>query len=309
MRNSIPSFLLMPDARGSVPAGHAGRSVSFVERGIAAFARLMRDTFVQWELSSQTGLLQCVDARVKLLFWFAALVVISFRKEALPLAQICFFTALLALIARVKLRNLYGRVLPLTFLFGFLVSAPAMLNIIIPGTVVVTLYSFSSPLMIWKMSIPQQIGITEEGALVCFRLVLRVFASLSISFLMLSVTPFSEIVRALKLFRVPDSLLLVLTLTYKYLYLFAQMILDMYRAKKVRLVTGISAADYRAWSAGRMATVFRKTQTRADDIYRAMLCRGFSGEIRLAGQPSRQKKAGSIGPVLLAFFVLAALLV
>lgn len=308
MKNKIPSFLLTPDANGSVSALHVSRSVSFVERGIAAFARVMRDTFVQWELSSQTGLLQSLDARVKILFWLAALVVVSFKKAALPLAEICLFTALLAFIARVNVRSLYGRVLPLTFFFGFLVSSPAMLNIITPGAIVVTLYSFSAPLMLWKISIPQQIGITEEGTLVCFRLVLRVFASLSISFLMLSVTPFSEIVRALKLFRVPDSLLLVLTLTYKYLYLFAQMILDMYRAKKVRLVTGISAADYRAWSASRMATVFRKTQTRADDIYRAMLCRGFSGEIRLAGQPSWQK-AGSIGSVLLAFFVLAAILV
>ncbi|HSW62066.1 MAG TPA: cobalt ECF transporter T component CbiQ [Dissulfurispiraceae bacterium] len=308
MKSNIPSFLLASDARRTDAAGGKNRSVSFVERGIAAFARLMRDTFVQWELALQKGFLQSLDARIKVLFWFTVLVVVSFKKAVVSLACIGLLAAALVIIARVPLRSVYGRVLPLTFFFGFLVSAPAMLNIITPGSLVVTLLSFTAPMSYWGISVPQQIGITEDGALVCLRLVLRVFASLSISFLMLSVTPFSEIVRALKLFRVPDFLLLVLTLTYKYIYLFARMILDMYRAKNARLVRGISAADYRAWSAGRMATLFRKSQVRADDIYRAMLCRGFSGEIRLAGRQPFQK-GRSAGTLLLFFFVLAAALV
>ncbi|KAF0181018.1 MAG: cobalt/nickel transport system permease protein [Nitrospirae bacterium] len=308
MRSSIPSFLLAVEARGAVEAEGKSGSVSFVERGIAAFARLMHDTFIQWELASRKGLLQSLDARINVLFWITMVVIVSFKKTIVSLVCIGLLVFVLAVIARISLRNVYGRVLPLTFFFGFLVSAPAMLNIITPGSLVVAFFSLSAPMTFWNIAVPQQIGITEEGVLVCLRLMLRVFASLSISFLMLSVTPFSEIVRALKMFRVPDSLLLVLTLTYKYIYLFARMILDMYRAKNARLVLGISAADYRAWSAGRMATLFRKSQVRADDIYRAMLCRGFSGEIRLAGrQPSINVR--SAGAFLLVFFVLVSALV
>ncbi|HSV27716.1 MAG TPA: hypothetical protein VLH60_07470, partial [Sedimentisphaerales bacterium] len=64
MRSSIPSFLLAAEARGAVEAEGKGGSVSFVERGIAAFARLMHDTFIQWELASRKGLLQSLDARI-----------------------------------------------------------------------------------------------------------------------------------------------------------------------------------------------------------------------------------------------------
>ncbi len=308
MKTNIPAFLLVENAERLAASCGNKRSVSFVERGFATFARLMQDTFAQWELASRNGVFQSIDARIKVLFWLFMLVVISFKKAVFPLLIIVFMVAAIVVVLRIHPGSLYGKVLPLTFFFGFLVSAPAMLNIITPGTLVVTFFSFNAPVMFFGVAVPQHIGITEEGMLICIRLVLRVFASLSLSFLMLSVTPFSEIVRALKLFRVPDSLLLVLTLTYKYIYLFALMILDMYRAKNVRLVAGISAADFRAWSAGRMATVFRKTQMRAEDIYRAMLCRGFSGTVQVAGQRSLQKRDYA-GAYLLAFIVLLAGLV
>ncbi len=308
MGNNIPSFLLLPDAARPAASGRRRRSVSFVEMGIAVFARLMRDTFVQWEHASRKGVLQSLDARIKVSFWLVLVVVISFKKTVLSLACIGLLVFALGVISRIPLKNVYGRVLPLTFLFGFLVSAPAMLNVITPGSVIVPIFSIAAPMSLWSIYVPQQIGITEEGVLVCLRLVLRVFASLSVSFLMLSVTPFSEIVRALKLFRAPDSLLLIFTLTWKYICLFAQMILAMYRAKSMRLVLGVAAPDYRAWSAGRMAAVFRKTMSRADDIYRAMLCRGFSGEIRLAGLKPLQRRDYA-GACFLTVFVLTAALV
>jgi len=308
MKNSIPQFLLLENP--SSQAGGDGRrgSPSLVDCGMAVFARLLQEMFVQWAFASRSGLLQLLDARVKVLFWLLLLVIISFKSTVTSLACIAGMIAMLTLGARVGLGHVYGKVLPLTFFFGVLLSAPSMLNIFAPGAVVFPLITLHDPVTILTITIPQQIGITEEGLTICFRLVLRVFASLSLSILMLSVTPFPEIIRALKLFHIPDFLLLILTLTGKYIYLFAQTVLDMYRAMKVRLVLGITSADFRAWSTGRMASIFRKTQLRADDIYRAMLCRGFSGEIRLAGARHLRKNDWA-GACVLAVFVLAAILV
>jgi len=309
VKNSIPQFLLLENPPAQ--AGGDGRrraSLSLVDRSMAVFARLLQDIVVQCDLASRSGLLELLDARVKVLFWALLLVIISLKSTIVSLASIAAMIIMLMLGARVGFGHVYGKVLPLTVFFGFLLSAPSMLNIFVPGTVILPLITLQDPVSVLTITIPRQIGITEEGLVICLRLVLRVFASLSLSVLMLAVTPFPEVVRALKLFRVPDFLLLILTLTGKYIYLFAQTVLDMYRAMKVRLVFGISAADFRAWSTGRMATIFRKTQMRADDIYRAMLCRGFSGEIRLAGsrQPGR---ADWLGAGVLAVFVLAALVV
>lgn len=308
MKNSIPQFLLLENP--PAPSGGNGRrrAHSLVDRGMTVFAGLLQDIMIQWALASRAGLLQVLDARVKVLFWVLLLVTISFKSTVPSLAGIAAMTVVLTFGSRVGLGRVYGKVLPLTFFFGVLLSAPSMLNIFSPGTMILPLITLQGPVPVLTMTIPQQIGITAEGLTICFRLVLRVFASLSLSILMLSVTPFPEIIRALKLFRIPDFLLLILTLTGKYIYLFAQTVLDMYRAMKVRLVLGMTNADFRAWSTGRMAIIFRKTQLRADDIYRAMLCRGFSGEIRLAGS-GRLRKSDWAGACVLAVFVLAAILV
>lgn len=308
MRNNIPQFLLLENPPVQTVGDGRRTSFSLVDRGVAVFARLLQEIFVQWDIASRCGRLQLLDARVKVLFWVLLLMIISFKSTVYSLACIAGMIAMLTLGARVGPGHVYGKVLPLTFFFGVLLSAPSMLNIFAPGTLVFPLITLQGPVSVLTITIPQQIGVTEEGLTICLRLVLRVFASLSLSILMLSVTPFPEIIRALKLFHVPDFLLLILTLTGKYIYLFAQTVLDMYRAMKVRLVLGISSADFRVWSTGRMATIFRKTQMRADDIYRAMLCRGFSGEIRLAG--ARHLCISDwAGAGLLAVFVLAATLV
>lgn len=308
MKSSIPQFLLLENPPVQAIGDGRRASHSLVDRGMTVFARLLQDIFIQWDLASRSGLLQLLDARVKVLFWVLLLVIVSFKSTVISLACIAGMIAMLMIGAGVGLRQVYGKVLPLTFFFGVLLSAPSMLNIFVPGTMILPLITLHGPVSILTITIPQQIGITEEGLTICLRLVLRVFASLSLSILMLAVTSFPEVIRALKLFHIPDFLLLILTLTGKYIYLFAQTVLDMYRAMKVRLVFGISSADFRAWSAGRMATIFRKTQLRADDIYRAMLCRGFSGEIRLAG--ARHLRTNDwAGAGVLAVFVLAALLV
>jgi cobalt ECF transporter T component CbiQ len=307
MSTDIPPFLLNKAQPPILPAGRHSRALSHMDRGIAGFARIIQHTFIQCELASRRGFLQSLDARTKVLFWLLLLVTISLKTTVFSLTMIAVALAFLAMLSRVSLIFLYGRVLPLALFFGFFVSAPAMLSVISPGKVVVPILELAHSHEFWIYSIPRHIGITGEGIIICSMLTLRVFASLTLSFLIVATTPFSEIVRALKLFRIPDTLLLILTLTYKYVYLFAQMITDMYRAKKVRLVLGISASEFRHWSAGRMVTVFRKTEQRVDDIYHAMLCRGFSGEIRLLGEPAF-KFSDMISAGALAVFVLAALL-
>jgi cobalt/nickel transport system permease protein len=308
MNADIPSFLLKKAETPSPAAGGKFRSVSYIDHGITGFARIIQDVFIQWELASHKGFLHELDSRAKILFWIVLLVVISLKNTVFGLLIIAMALALLIVISRVNPMNLYGRVIPLSLFFGFLVSAPAMLNIVSPGTIVVPIIELSRPYSFWIYSVPQHIGITEEGVAISAMLTLRVFDSLTLSFLILATTPFTEIVRALKLFRVPDTLLLILTLTYKYVYLFSRVIADMYRAKKARLVLGISASEFRKWSAGRMALVFRKTEQRVEDIYNAMVCRGFSGEIRLMGETAI-RTSDVIGALALASFVLAVSLV
>jgi energy-coupling factor transporter transmembrane protein EcfT len=176
---------------------------------------------------------------------------------------------------------MYKKVLLLGFFFGFLLSVPSALNVIVPGRVVIPLVTLSASYDFWIYHIPQVIGITEEGVSRVSILTLRVIDSLSISFLVLYTTPFAEIIKALKIFRVPDTFLLIITMTYKYIYTLAGIVSDMYLAKKARLAAVTGNREAREWIAGRVAFIFKRTGAECDEVYKAMTARGFSGEIRL----------------------------
>ena len=90
-------------------------------------------------------------------------------------------------------------------------------------------------------------------------------------------------IKALKMLKVPDTFLMVINLTYKYIFIFAKTVEDMHLAKKSRMVGDTSDSDARKWVAGRIALVFKKTQLRCEDIFRAMVSRGFSGEVKMYG--------------------------
>jgi energy-coupling factor transporter transmembrane protein EcfT len=51
-------------------------------------------------------------------------------------------------------------------------------------------------------------------------------------------------------------------------------------ARESRTLTRGSAAENRSWVIGRMAFVVRKSVKTADDVYDAMLARGFDGSVR-----------------------------
>jgi energy-coupling factor transporter transmembrane protein EcfT len=106
--------------------------------------------------------------------------------------------------------------------------------------------------------------------------------SLTISLLVIHTTPFHKIIKALKVFRVPDTFLLIITLSYKYIFVFAKTVENMYLARKSRLVGMVKNDEARMWIAGRIVFMFRKTMARYEEVYSAMVARGFCEEVKLS---------------------------
>jgi energy-coupling factor transporter transmembrane protein EcfT len=96
-------------------------------------------------------------------------------------------------------------------------------------------------------------------------------------------TPFQEIIKALKVLKVPDTFIMIITLCYKYIFIFSKTVEDMHLAKKSRMIREDSHAEAREWIAGRLVFIFRKTRLRCEELFKAMIGRGFSGPIRLHG--------------------------
>jgi cobalt ECF transporter T component CbiQ len=281
MKSKVPAFLLGSPPALSKTRGGGKVDISYLDKGIRDFASLFTEGYAQWELSSRRGFLHDLDARIKIVFWIMLIVVISLKRAVLPEAMIFIFIFLLAAFCRLNLIAFYKRVLLLGFAFGFIISIPSAFNVIVPGKVIIPVITLSRPHDFWIYHIPQVIGITDSGVSLVSLLTLRVLNSLSVSFLILYTTPFAEIVKALKVFRVPDTFLIIISMTYKYIFTFAHIVSDMYLAKKARLACGNGRKEAREWIAGRIAFVFKKTQIECEEVFKAMNARGFSGEIRL----------------------------
>jgi len=282
MKNDVPMFLL--NTPPSTPPGRGGGRVntSYINKGIEGFAGILKEGYVQWESASGKGFFHGLDTRVKVVFWFLLIVVISLKKEILPELGIFFAVFGLFLFSRINLANSYKKIFLLGFFFGFLISLPSSLNVITRGEVLVPVVTLSKAHdFLGYYHIPAVIGFTREGLSVVAILTLRVINSLSVSFLILYTTPFPEIIKALKVLKVPDAFLIIISLTYKYIFIFAGIIADMHLAKKSRLAGATDSSEARTWVAGRIGFIFRKTQLKCDEVFKAMIGRGFSGEIKL----------------------------
>ena len=286
MENKIPSFLLERQAPGlpllkTSPKSSMGSS--FVDKGLSYIAGVVKAGYIQWELASKKGFLQKFDPRAKLFLLFFFIGIISFKQSVYAEMSIGVFILVLAVFSGINVADFYKRVFLFAFFFGFAVALPASLNTITSGELVMRLVELPKPYDFWGYHIPRQIGITSQGLTGVIMLTLRVANSVALSLLVISTTPFPSLVKALKVLRVPVVFLMILTLTYKYIFIFAATIEDMYLAKKSRLVRRANGVDGRMWVAGRIAFIFKKTQLRCEEVFKAMLSRGFSDDIRFYG--------------------------
>jgi cobalt/nickel transport system permease protein len=304
MKNKVPSFLLERPSSDTFIKGRGGVKMSFIEKGIHHLAEVIKTGYVQGETSSRDNFFQKIDARVKVLFLLFYVIIVSVKKDIPSECLIGTFVFVLTLLSGLDIFNLYKRVLFLAFIFGFLVALPSALNVITRGEVILPILHLSKPYRFWIYQIPEEIGLTREGVYGVLLLTSRVMNSLALSFFVLYTTPFTEIIKALKVLKVPDSFLMIVILSYKYVFIFAKTIEDMHLAKKSRLAGKVSNAEARRWIAGRLAFLFKKSRWRCEEIFKAMLGRGFSNNIKFYGVRKLRTRDWVLGAVLFLVGVL-----
>ncbi len=281
MADKIPAFLL-DRSSPSPPGWDSGRvRISFVEKGLSHLAAVMRSGHLPMESLSKNGFFQKIDPRIKIFFLIFFVIIVSLKKDLFSEIFLFIFILVLVLLSRLKILTFYKRVLLLGFFFGFLIAFPSAFNLVAKGDMILPIASFSRSYDLWIYHIPATIGITKEGMLGVTLLTVRVINSLSLSFLVLYTTSFPDLMKALKILRVPDTFLVVITLCYKYIFIFSKTIEDMYLAKRARMLRGDGSRRAREWTAGRLALIFQRTQVRCEEVSMAMAGRGFSDTIKL----------------------------
>jgi cobalt/nickel transport system permease protein len=80
--------------------------------------------------------------------------------------------------------------------------------------------------------------------------------------------------------RVPNVFVLVLAMTYRYIFLVLHTANGMFLARKSRIVARTSGKEQRWWIVSSVGVLMSRSFRMSDDVYQAMLARGFHNEMR-----------------------------
>jgi cobalt/nickel transport system permease protein len=276
----IPDWLARDNAALPLSPGIRGSGKNFVERTIDATARFLQDAVLSEAIAGQQGLLQALDPRVRLATLLALIVCVSLMRSPAVIWGVYLFVLLLAVASSVSLLFFIKRVWLFIPLFSAVIVVPALFNVVTPGDALWTVARLGRSHDIGPDHIPETIAVTRQGLLVALTFVGRVAASVSLAVLLTITTRRSDLLRALEVFRVPQLFILILGMTYRYIILLVQTVRNIHTARRSRTLRyGPTGAEQR-WVASRMGYLFRQTWLLSQEVHRAMLSRGFSGEVR-----------------------------
>ena len=269
---ATPVWLLQPEV-GLCACGCIGtrRRAGFVERTIAGAAGLLRQAMFAEDVSSARGLLQRLEPRVKVVALFGLLVVTAFVRHIPVLLGMYTATLGLAAASRLSIAFFVKRVWLFIPIFTGIIVAPATLNVVVPGHVVVPLGSWFG----------HRLGFTEQGLASAGLIVMRVATSISLVVLLTLTTPWARLVAALRGLHAPRMFILVLGMAYRYLFHLLDAVSDMYTSRKARTVMReTNVASGRSYVAASAGALFGKAYALSEEVHLAMVARGYRGDAR-----------------------------
>ncbi len=250
-------------------------------RGISE--TLERSIFAE-EISSRPGLLQSLDPRMKLIAILALLIGVSLSHSLIIIAVVYLLAILLAVLSAIPADFFIKRVWLVLPFFTGLVVLPALF--ITPGP----------PLI----RIPLGLTITRTGLITVLFLLLRVSTSVSLALLLILTTPWNSVLSALSVMRIPDVFILILGMTYRYIYLLLHIANDMFLSRQSRVVGRMSGAEERRVIAATTASLLSKSLNMSSQVYLAMQSRGFRGTVVMMKPFKMQPRNWALGGVLLS---------
>lgn len=286
--SSLPEWMLLQKRSDGLDAGAppwsaARAGTSLARRALAGFARLAATTLADDAIAARGGLLQGIDPRIKAVS-LLGLVVVATLIHSLPALLACYAACIaLAAVSRVGARRFAGvwLVVPL---FSAAIMLPATLNVVTDGNPVWTIVHFTRDRFgPWRL--PSALAVTDAGLLAAARMVLRTAVCVSLALLLTVTTPRARLLRGLRGLGVPALFVTMLAMMDRYLGILVRAAEEVHLAKVSRSVAPMDLRREQAWAAAGIASVFRRSSALGQEVYLAMLSRGYSGEIRLFDDP------------------------
>jgi cobalt/nickel transport system permease protein len=251
------------------------RRTSFVEKTIRSLLDVLQHALFAEEMANSPGLLQRLDARVKLV-GIGLLIIAVVALHRIPvLAALLAVAILLALASRIPIRVLAAKVWTAALAFTGVIALPAIF--LIPGAAV-----FRVPILNWAVS--------DQGLRSAAFLILRAETAATLAVLLILCTLWTQLLRALRFFHLPAILVVIVGMTYRYIFLLVQTAQDMFEAREARLIGILEPADRRRLAASSAGLLLAKSIQLSGDVHLAMQARGFRGEVHLLDNPAMRSR-------------------
>jgi cobalt/nickel transport system permease protein len=218
------------------------------------------------EYARTDGFLQRVDPRAKVVVFICAVLAVGLSRSLSVLLALYVATVLTALASKLPLGFFVKRVLLGIPLFAGIVFIPALFLI------------HGKPLVQADLG-PLHLAISDNGLISLAIFVTRVSASVSLAILLVVTTQWADLLKALRVIRVPSVFIVVLGMTYRYIFLFLQTVENLFLARSSRTVGRATEAEQRRWIGSSMGTLMGKSFKTSNDVYQAMVARGFTGDV------------------------------
>ena len=272
-QSSTPAWLLQREV-ALCPCGCIGKrsKANFIDKTIVGASGVMRQALFTDDIAAQPGLMQRIDPRVKAITMVGLVVAASFVRNIPVLAGLYVVALGLAVASRISLRYFVKRVWLFIPIFTGIVVLPAMFSFITPGHIVV-------PMGHW---FGHRVGLTSQGLRSAGLIVSRVAVSISFVVLLALTTTWTRLLAALRAMLLPRMFILVLGMAYRYVFHLLGAVTDMYEARKARTVqVGVTGKSGRAFVAATAGTMFGKAHAMSEEVYQAMVSRGYTGRPRM----------------------------
>ena len=275
---AVPEWML----QGSVGAGLGGagkrRRASVVQRTIQGLSKALRRSVFSEQIAARDGLLQGIDPRAKTAGMLGLLIVTAFVLHWYVLLALYGVTLALAGLSRISLGFFIRRVWLFIPIFTGIIVLPSLFNVFRAGDPLWTIWDFGREVRFGPWSLGSSLAITKQGIEGAAVLVLRVAVSVSLAVLLALTTRWADLLKSLRVFFVPRIFILILSMTYRYIFLLISLASDMFTARVSRMVRASTPREDRRFAAASMGTLLGKSHTMSDEIYAAMVSRGYNGE-------------------------------
>lgn len=135
----------------------------------------------------------------------------------------------------------------------------------------------------------------------------RVFLAVSFLTLFMISTSFGEMVMAMRFYRIPDILIMVVALTYQYIHLMFSELYRIFVARESRKIKNESFSELWRNGGKSVGYFFIRAYERAERIHLATVARGFNESTKVYGKDLKLKTS-EISFILLTGFGIAAYL-